>query len=152
MWKVVAAVALGFSPLASAGELEQSVVVGAPKSQEFVASMHCEPQVCMDAFYRWSIAVVRSVSGPATPRRVKAIRVQHAENVFRENPPELLFALRPIADPAVRAKYGADYWVEALGRPATVFCLSGRTQEPDLSALELAGELRGSKCYAEPAP
>ena len=150
MWKIAAVATLACAPLAYAGAPEQSIVVGAPKAQEFIVAMNCEPQICMDSFYRWSIAVERQVSGPGVPKRVRAVRVQHAENVFADKRPKLLFVLEPISDPAVRKRYQADYYIEAMGRPTQVFCLSGRSQEPDLSKLEPAGEIRGNKCYAEP--
>jgi hypothetical protein len=79
--------------------------------------------ICMVGWYRWTLVVDRTISGPSVAGRVVAANTQHtsvAPSAYRR---ARVFVLRPIDDPAERRRLRADYFLIDASWPH--YCLQG---------------------------
>ena len=101
------------APLAASAA--ETVFLGQKNDQTYTGYENCSAEtdtICMTGWYRWTIRVERTVSGPRLPARIVAIVGQHAPYVDPKGPPHELFVVRPIDDPEARERMHADYLVD----------------------------------------
>lgn len=143
--------AAGLPPVtASAAD---TLVLGQKNNQTYTGYENCPEEttyICMTGWYRWTIRVEKTVSGPPLPARIVAVIGQHTYRIVRWPYPRQLFVVRPIEDPELRATLHADYIVDDEARRADMYC--GWTDPKDLGLdVEVFANGNGSYCFEMPA-
>lgn len=105
---------LAFCQEATAAAAADSVVSGRAISNMYMdhVKIDCpKGDICMDAWFRWSIDVAKTLRGPSITGRVIAVRMQHSTVIPSYERRLRSFVLRPIDDPKQRALLRSDYYL-----------------------------------------
>jgi hypothetical protein len=104
------------------------------KPMEYVPDECPKGYICLRSWWKSVINVQRIIHGPRLSGVVAAANMQHTSLNPRYKNSVRLFVLRPITDPAERAKLRVDYFLEEMALPAQMYCLS---QDPKKYGLEV---------------
>jgi hypothetical protein len=85
-------------------------------------------ELCMSSWYRWTIQIQRTLSGPPITGRIATAHIQHASYLLSYLKRFRLFVLTPIEDAQTRQLLKADYYLEYTTCPPD-------TGTPDIDAL-----------------
>lgn len=99
---------------AAAAAATDSVVSGRAISNAYMdhTKINCPTgDICMNAWFRWTIDAVKTLRGPPVTGRITAVRMQHSTAIRSYERQLRLFVLRPIADPKQRALLRSDYYL-----------------------------------------
>jgi hypothetical protein len=131
---MVALAAVAF-PMSSAFAGSCSVVVGRVLSQAGVEGDPLSPcgdlkaeEICMMSWFRWTIQIERTLSGPPITGRIATANIQHGYYEMAVLKRIRLFVLRPIEDAQTRGLLKADYYLAATTCPLD-------TRNPDIDAI-----------------
>jgi len=83
-----------------------------------------ENAICMRSWWKSVIRVDKTVKGRPLSGRVTAAVMQHTWLNSRYKKAVRLFVLAPIEDPAERARLRADYYLDGMSEPRSMFCLA----------------------------
>jgi hypothetical protein len=105
---------LAFCREATAVAAADSVVSGRAISNVYMdhVKIDCpKGDICMGAWFKWSIDVAKTLRGPSITGRVSAVRMQHSTVVPSYEKRLRSFVLKPIEDPKQRALLRSDYYL-----------------------------------------
>lgn len=91
-----------------------SVVSGRAISNAYIdyVKIDCpKGDICMDAWFKWTIDAKKTLRGPPVTGRVAAVRMQHSTVIPSYERRLRLFVLRPIENPKWRALLRSDYYL-----------------------------------------
>jgi len=130
---------------------EHSAFFGRAKRQQYLPGLTMagcsEPNViCADVYYRWTIVVDQHISGPALPRVVQAVMLQHTMRVLAKKQ-VALYVLSKIVDPEKRSLFGADYYIQEYSPPRVIYCLSAKDEDYGLGKTESVFPSVAPGCY-----
>lgn len=94
-----------------------------------------ENAICMRSWWKSVIRVEKTVQGRPLSGRVTAAVMQHTRLNARYKKAVRLFVLVPIDDPAQRAKLRADYYLEEMSEPRSMFCFAKDPRALGLTAI-----------------
>lgn len=145
-------IATGLAPLA--GSAAETIFIGQKGHKTYTGYEDCSPEtdtICMTGWYRWTISVERTVSGPRLPTRIVAVIGQHAPDGIAQGPAHELFVVRPIEDPEARERMHADYLVDEDEEPQGpgMYCLQTDPQQSGLK-VEVTQNGQGGYCFEVP--
>lgn len=111
---------------------EDIVVIGSLLENKPMAHARVEcpaDAICLRSWWTSVIDVRKSVSGARVSGRVAAAVMQHASLKPSYQASVRLFVLRPIEDPATRARLRVDYYLQSMSAPRQMYCLPGDPKE-----------------------
>jgi hypothetical protein len=109
--------------------------------------------ICMSSWFRWTIQIQRTMSGPLITGRVASAHAQHGLYVKWYLKQVRLFVLRPIEDAETRGLLKADYYLEDFSKRLAMYCLE---QDPRALGIEdealgrLVGSDESGYCFEAP--
>ena len=101
---------------------------------EYVPDECPENYICLRSWWKSVVNVRKTVHGPYLSGRVAAAVMQHTSMTPRYKRSLRLFVLKPIEDPAQRAKLRVDYYLDDVSEAYQMFCLR---QDPKESGLKV---------------
>ena len=106
-----------------------------------------EDSICMSVWIRYHLKIKKVLSNVELPKRIKAIRIQHSKyhNLTKE---PVLFVLNRIDDPKIRDYRGADFTIDEMDAPETVYCFDNDLESYGLNQ-EILNYSRPNKCISE---
>jgi hypothetical protein len=107
-------------------------------------------EICMDTWYRWTIKVESTLSGPQLPGVIVAARLQHTEVVPRYLHELRLFVVKPIEEREQRELLRADYVLEDQSRLVEMHCLETDPRKLGLAVDDVFVNDRGRYCFELP--
>lgn len=116
---------------------EDIVVIGRlleNKPMAYVPHECPENHICLHSWWKSVVSVQKTVQGAKLVGHVAAAVMQHASLNPRFQKRVRLFVLRPIEDPAERAKLRVDYYLKAMSEPRQMYCWG---QDPKASGLNV---------------
>ena len=139
MRAIIALSALAFGQCFMPAYAAESVLLGKVIANVYTGeSDECPADsICLSGWYRWTITVSKTVSGPDVSGTVAAARMQHGEFLLDRNEVEkrlrheedFVFVLEKIIDAEKRAKLEADYYILDLSPPLLMYCLDKKPRE-----------------------
>jgi hypothetical protein len=101
---------------------------------EYVPSECPENYICLRSWWKSVVNVQKTIHGSPLSGRIAAAVMQHTSYNARYKKSVHLFVLKPIEDPAARAKLRVDYYLEDMSEGRQMYCLS---QDPKEAGLEV---------------
>ena len=148
--KIVAAIALTLFLLRPAWA-EDIVVIGKlleNKPMAYVPRECPESHICLHSWYESVVSVQKTIRGTNLSGRVSAAVMQHTSLNSRFKKSVRLFVLKPIEDPAVRAKLRVDYYLKGMSEVRQMYCLGYDPKESGLDPETVyVSEADGHKSY-----
>jgi hypothetical protein len=103
---------------------------------EYVPDECPENYICLRSWWKSVVSVHETVHGSRLSGRVEAAVMQHTSLNPHFKKHVRLFVLRPIEDPAERAKLRVDYYLEGMSEARQMFCLGHDPKESGLDVEE----------------
>lgn len=132
----------------------ESVVIGTVSSDVPMnyAPIDCPKDAyCLHSWWKTEIHVQRIVHGPALPSSVAAAFLKHASLNSNAKTQTHLFVLRPIDDPAERAKLRVAFYLVEMATPLYCFSNDPKDYGLDLTPSYVFGTDDKSYCFEIPS-
>ncbi len=124
------------------------VVLAEMKKQSFAGQLNCpEGKICMDVWIRYHLKIKKVLSDTELPKKIKAIRIQHSKYVNLTKEP-ILFVLKEIEESNIREYRGADFLINEMDAPETIYCFDNDLENYGLNQ-EILDYSRPDKCLSE---
>lgn len=137
MLKVFASIVCVAS-VACATAAERSVVLGKANTIEYAnVDTPCPADsICLDGWFRYRLTIEKVLKGPAVPRSIRAVHMQHTNFIPAFRKSLRLFVLRPVEGKEARATLKADFYLDDMSPAHELYCLRGA---PDVVGLKSEG-------------
>lgn len=139
---------LGISLCSGVARAQTTIAIGRAIEHESIdVPIDCPADaICMDGWFRYTLRIERTVTGPKPAPRVRAVHMQHTGYVRRYLRELRVFVLRPITDAAERRRFGADYFLDSVAAETGFYCFRTRLPELDVDPDDVVTGADGRVC------
>jgi hypothetical protein len=133
-----------------------SIVIGTlsyNEPMEYAPDECPKDYICLRSWWKSIIRVKKTVRGPLLSGSISTAVMQHTSLNPRYRKSVRLFVLRPITDPAERAKLRVQFYLEEMAVPAEMYCFNQDPKEYGLNVEQtyVAGDDDKVYCFELPS-